>query len=271
MVTAPVSAGGFGFNAVWFADFFHGLIGYQGGPQLLLEEGFGDERPLDLVGFGNLLYNSQSNNVVYHINHDNAGANNTHRTVVTAVNTAPLIGLTRTVAEARSRVVFGLSLLSAGTPLFFMGEEIAAQKSYTFNNFLNNREDLQGDRVGIGAFMYKFYRDILAFNKRYPSVRSKNISILTADNTGRVIIFKRWLGTEQVLIAASLNNTAYMSYTLNTDTYLLPDGGWQEVFNSDAAIYGGSNTGNEDDVIQSLKGSMTFVIPANGIVIFLMG
>jgi len=271
MVTAPVSAGGFGFNAVWFADFFHGLVGYQGGPQLLLEEGFGDDRPLDLVGFGNLLYNSQSNNVVYHINHDNAGANNTHRTVVTAVNTAPLIGLTRTVAEARSRVVFGLSLLSAGTPLFFMGEEIAAQKSYTFNNFLNNREDLQGDRVGIGAFMYKFYQDILSFNKKYASVRSKNISILTADNTGRVIIFKRWLGTEQMLIAASLNNTAYMSYTLNTDTYLLPNGGWQEVFNSDAAIYGGSNTGNEDAVIQSLKGSMTFVIPANGIVIFLMG
>jgi 1,4-alpha-glucan branching enzyme len=271
MVTAPVSAGGFGFNAAWFADFFHGLIGYQGGPQLLLEEGFGDGRPLDLVGFGNLLYNSQSNNVVYHINHDNAGANNTHRTVVTAVNTAPLIGLTRTVAEARSRVVFGLSLLSAGTPLFFMGEEIAAQKSYTFNNFLNNREDLQGDRVGIGAFMYKFYRDILSFNKKYASVRSKNISILTADNTGRVIIFKRWLGTEQVLIAASLNNTAYMSYTLETDSYLLPNGGWQEVFNSDAAIYGGTNTGNEDAVIQSLKGIMTFVIPANGIVIFKMG
>jgi 1,4-alpha-glucan branching enzyme len=268
MVTAPVNSGGFGFDAVWFAGFFHALIGYQGGPQLLLEAGFGDERPLDMAGFSNLLYNSQFNNVVYHINHDNAGANITHRTVVTAVNAAPLIGPTRTIAESRSRVVFGLSLLSAGTPLFFMGEEIAAQKSYTYNNFINNREDLQGDRQGSGAFMFRFYRDILAVNKKYASIRSKKIDILFADNTSRVIIFKRWLGAEQVLIAASLNNAAFTSYNLNTDSYRLPDGCWQEVFNSDAALYGGTNTGNSGAVIQSLNGSMKMVIPANGLVIF---
>jgi len=188
--------------------------------------------------------------------------------VVTAVNAAPLTGPARTCAESRSRVIFSLSLLSAGTPLFFMGEEIAAQKSYTYNNFINNREDLQGDRLGIGAFMFRFYQDIISLNKRYASVRSKNIDILCADNVDRVIIFKRWSGTEQALIAAGLNNAAFMSYTLNTDSYRLPDGGWQEVFNTDSTVYGGSNTGNGGAVITSQNGSMTMVIPANGLVVF---
>jgi len=269
MVTTPASANGFGFNAVWYADFFHGLVGYQGGPQLLLDEAPGDDRPLDLAGFSSLLYQSQSDHVVYHINHDNAGANTTHRTVVTAVNSAPLVGATRTCAESRSRVVFGLSLLSAGTPLFFMGEEIAAQKQYTYDDFINNREDLIGDKTGIGKFMFGYYKDILAINKQYASIRSKNIDILAADNNGRVIIFKRWLGNEQILIAASLNNQAFQSYTLNSDSYRLPDGGWKEVFNSDAAIYGGSNTGNGGAVLSAANGTITMVIPANGLVIFL--
>ena len=270
MVTAPVSMGGFGFNATWFADFFHALVGYQGGPQLLLEAGFGDDRPLDMAGFSALLYQSQFNKVVYHINHDNAGANITHRTVVTAVNEAPLIGETLVVAEMRSRVVFGLSLLSAGTPLFFMGEEIAAQKPYTYNTFLNNREDLKGDKDGSGADMYRYYQDILNVSKRYTAIRNKNIDILTADNASRVLIFKRWYGTQQVFIAASLNNNAFQNYTLTVNPYRLPNGGWKEVFNSDAAIYGGTNTGNGGAVIPSSNGSITIVIPASGLLVFVM-
>ena len=274
MVTKPLSIGGFGFDATWFANFFHALIGYQGTPMLLLNAGFGDQRQLDIAGFSANLYQSQFNSVVYHINHDNAGAcldtyNNiwSHRTMLTAVNQAAIIGPTREYAEMRSRVVFGLSLLSAGTPLFFMGEEITAQKPYTYNNFLDNREDLTGDRAGIGANMFRFYQDMLSTNKRYPSIRSKNIDVLAADDASRVIIFKRWSGTEQVLIAASLNNQAFSSYTLNSDSYRLPDGGWKEVLNSDATVYGGTNTGNGGAIIPSSNGSLTMVIPANGLII----
>jgi len=267
-VTESPATGGFGFDAVWYADFFHALIGYQGGSQLLLEAGFGDGRPLDMAGFSANLYQSQFNHVVFHINHDNAGANITNRTVVTAVNQAALTGSTRSYAEARSRVVAGLSILSAGTPLFFMGEEIAAQKPYRYNDFIDNREDLQGDRLGIGARMYLYYQQLLALNKQYESIRSKNIDILCADNTSRVIIFKRWAGTEQVLIAASLNNEDFPAYMVITDAYRLPDGGWEEVFNSDAAEYGGSNTGNSGAVLPAQNGSMTMVIPANGLVVF---
>jgi 1,4-alpha-glucan branching enzyme len=277
MVTKPVTVGGFGFDAIWLADFFHALIGYQNNAMLLLNAGYGDQRALDMATFSSWLYNSQYNSVVFHNNHDNSGnclnmSNGictlwSHRTMLTAVNLAPIFGATRTYAESRSRVAFGLPLLSAGTPLFFMGEEIAAMKPYTYDNFINNREDLQGDRTGIGANMYRYYQDLLTVNQRYGSIRSKNIDILTADNPGRVIIFKRWSGTEQVLIAASYNNQAFPVYILQTDAYRLPDGGWKEVFNSDAAVYGGSNTGNGGATIPSSNGSLTMVIPANGLII----
>jgi hypothetical protein len=55
-----------------------------------------------------------------------------------------LWGATRAAAEARCRVVSGLSMLSAGTPMFFMGEEIVAQKLCKFNNILQARENLIG-------------------------------------------------------------------------------------------------------------------------------
>ena len=64
---------------------------------------------------------------------------------MTAVNGAPLIGATRSLRRRHALALcFGLSLLSAGTPMFFMGEEIGAQKQYTFDNFLANREDILG-------------------------------------------------------------------------------------------------------------------------------
>ena len=84
-----------------------------------------------LGAFSGVLYDTHSNQVVFHESHDEAGnAPGAARTIRVAVNGAPLFGATRTAAEARSRLCFGLSLLSAGTPMFFMGEEIGAQRQY---------------------------------------------------------------------------------------------------------------------------------------------
>ena len=110
-------------------------------------------------------------------------------------------------AEARARVCFGLSLLSAGTPMFFMGEEIGAQKQYTFDNFLANREDILGERAGMVKRCFGSIRISSALSRRLRSIRSHNIDILHQSNANRVIAFKRWSGDEEVIIVASLNNT----------------------------------------------------------------
>jgi 1,4-alpha-glucan branching enzyme len=272
-VTKLPAQGGLGFNARWAVEFYHNLIGDSdmagGKARLLKQAGLGNNDPLGMDQFSGALYGSRYNQVVFHESHDEAGnSGSTARTMVTAVNGAAICGDTRIWAEARSRVCFGLSLLSAGTPMFFMGEEIGAQKYYTYNNFLPNREDILGERFGNGKAIFRFYQEIISLSRRLRSIRSHNIDILHQSNANRVIAFKRWSGDEEIIIAASLNNTAFANgYIIAKDPTAIPTAGWKEIFNSDAAVYGGWNTGNGGATIYSNQGSLNVVIPANGFVV----
>jgi 1,4-alpha-glucan branching enzyme len=273
-VTKPPAQGGLGFDSKWEVKFYHNLIGDSDmagdTARLLKRAGFGGNEPLSMDGFAGALYGSHYDQVVFHESHDEAGnAGGTARTMVTAVNGAPLIDATRIAAEARSRVCFGLSLLSAGTPMFFMGEEIGAQKPYTYDKFLSNREDILGERHGNGRVLFRFYQDLISLSRRLRSIRSHNIDILHQMNSNRVIAFKRWNGDEEVIIAASMNNTPFSNgYVIEKDLLAIPNAGWKEIFNSDAAFYGGQNIGNGGATIFSDQGRLNLVIPANGLVLF---
>ncbi|MGB7794013.1 MAG: hypothetical protein WBL39_22685, partial [Terrimicrobiaceae bacterium] len=79
--------------------------------------------------------------VIYHESHDQAGnasysegdrVVHSARTGQTAVN-GKLDG-NRDWAEARCRVVSGLTLLAPGVPMFFMGEELGAKEPYRYND-----------------------------------------------------------------------------------------------------------------------------------------
>jgi 1,4-alpha-glucan branching enzyme len=71
------------------------------------------------------------------------------------------------------------------------------------------------------------------------------------------------------LVVASLNDAPFdHGYVLWTDASRLPAGGWQEVFNSDAAIYGGGGIGNGGATLPVNGGVINAVIPARGFVVF---
>lgn len=273
-VTKLPAQGGLGFDATWEVAFYHHLVGDSDmagdKARLLKRAGFGGDEPLAMDRFSGALHASQLRRVVFHESHDEAGnAGGTARTMATAVNGAALVGPTRVAAEARSRVCCGLSVLSAGTPMFFMGEEIGAQRHYTYNNFLTNREDILGERAGEGAALFRFYQELISLSHRLQSIRSRNIDILHQSNGNRVIAFKRWSGGEEVIVVASLNNRPFANgYVIAKDLLAIPDGGWKEVFNSDAAIYGGRNVGNRGAVVPSAQGRLDVVIPASGFVVF---
>jgi 1,4-alpha-glucan branching enzyme len=237
--------------------------------KLLKQAGFGGNEPLQMDQFAAALFGSQYKQIVFHESHDEAGnAAGTTRTMVTAVNNAAIFGASRIAAEARSRVSFGLSILSAGTPMFFMGEEVGAQKQFTYNNFLANREDILGERIRTGASLFHFYQDLITLSHRLLSIRSQNIDILHQSNINRVIAFKRWIGDEQVIIVSSLNNAPFTNrYIIEKDSMAIPDAGWKEIFNSDASIYGGQNVGNDGATIGSAHGRFNLIIPANGFVV----
>src|SRR5512140_2647412 len=142
--------------------------------------------------FAGALWTSQFRKIVYHESHDEAGnAAGTLRTSRVAVNDAPLFGETRSYAEARSRVAASLSLLAAGTPMFFMGEEIVAQRIYKYNNILEAREDLIGERAGNGSRMFRFYQDLIRLRKQQPGLRARQLDVIHAHNENRVIAFTR--------------------------------------------------------------------------------
>jgi 1,4-alpha-glucan branching enzyme len=272
-VTKPPAQGGLGFDGTWEVAFYHNLIGDSDmagdRARLLKRVGFGGNEPLQMDWFAGSLYDTQYRRVVFHESHDEAGnASGTARTMVVAANSAPLIDATRIVAEARARVGCGLTVLSAGTPMFFMGEEIGAQKMYTFDNFLPHREDIIGERSGNGKALFRFYQEVIGLSRRLGSIRSRSIDILHQWNSNRVIAFKRWNGAEEVIVAASFNNAAFANgYVIEKDTLAIPDGGWKEIFNSDAAIYGGRNVGNFGAIIVSSQGRLNVLIPANGFVV----
>jgi 1,4-alpha-glucan branching enzyme len=273
-VTKLPAQGGLGFNATWDAAFYHSLIGDSdmagGRPRLLKRAGAGFNDPLPMDDFSGDLYGSRYDRVVFHESHDEAGnATGTARTIVVAVNNAPLVGATRTWAEARSRAGAGLSLLSAGTPMFFMGEEIGAQKRYTYDHFIDAREDILGERTGNGQALFRFYQDVLTLRRRFRAFRSQNIDILHQSNANRVVAVKRWDGNEEMIVVASLNDVPFANgYVIESNLLAIPNAGWKEIFNSDAADYGGQNIGNLGAVVGSSGGRLEMVIPAAGFVVF---
>ena len=160
-VTQPTEQGGMGFNAVWYADYYHHLIGDAQNDfsraRLLKFAGYGDDRTLSMTWFSGALAASAGGRVIYHEFHDEAGNSyyvengqevHSARTIVVAVNGAALQGETRRYAEARTRFAAGITLLAPGVPMFFMGEEVGASLPYRYNDFLNNREDFPALRQG---------------------------------------------------------------------------------------------------------------------------
>jgi 1,4-alpha-glucan branching enzyme len=150
--------------------------------------------------------------------------------------------------------------------MFFMGEEVGAQRPYKYDTLMANREDLAGDRAGDGAPMFRFYQDALRFSRRHASVRVRHIDIVPVNDDGRVIAFTRRAGNDELLVVTSFNNRMFDHYVIQTEAWRLPDGQWRELFNSDAAIYGGYEVGNFGSDLPVGNGRIELRIPANAFV-----
>lgn len=269
MMARPQQYGGVGFNSVWWSEWYHQLIGDasqdDSKARLLKNAGYGTAKPLRMNIVGGMLFGSP-NRVVYHKSHDESG-NSEHsaRNIQVAVN-GMLFDNTRAWGEARCRVVAGITLLSAGTPMFFMGEEVCAGKPYRHDDFLDNREDYEALRGGAGAAMFLFYRDVIRLRKENAALRSPCIDILKIHNALRLLAWRRWHADREFVVVASLSNKALDSgFTFahrNVKGKI-----WQEVLNSDSVIYGGSGLVNAAP-IDAADGGMNVLVPANSLLVF---
>lgn len=273
-MTQPADTGGVGFDAVWYADFYHHLMGDgnvgSNYARLIKMAANADGQALAIGYFAGALSSTQYAKVAYHESHDEAGNGpNTERTIVTAVNGAALISDTRKYAEARCRFSYGIAAMSAGTPMFLMGEEVGSAKPFRTTDFNRNKEDLLAKRIGDGRYLFRFYQDLTNLVRLRPSLRSRSLDVLYVHNENRVLAFRRVYGAEQALVIASLNDVPFShGYFLQTDARL-PDGLWREVFSSDASVYGGDNVGNYGAAIPSTGGAINLIIPAHGFIVLL--
>jgi 1,4-alpha-glucan branching enzyme len=221
--------------------------------------------------FGDALLASADAKVVYNEIHDEVGNEaNTRRAIVEAVNGAPLVGETRWYAEARCRFAFGSLLGSAGTPIFFMAEEVGSQNNFPLDSagILAAREDIVGEASTTGANLFAFYKAMIAFRRAHASLRGGAIAVVHVHDDNRVIAWTRQSAAEELLIVASLNNAPFASgYGLACDPAVLADGVWQEIFNSDSAAYGGDNVGNAGATLNSAGGLLSLIVPACGLVV----
>ncbi len=274
-VTAPTDLGGLGFDAIWYADLYHNLSGDTGHgldcANLLSTAASGADGALAMGLFAGKLAQTNYSTVVYPESHDEAGnstwGNGQHsgRTLSVAVNYAPLVGDTRRYGEARTRFSAGMVLLSAGTPMFFMGEECGDTELYRYNDFLWHRMDFQGAAAGDGHHLFTFFRGLITLRRTVPALRSGTIDILHTDDGNRVLAFTRNYGPDHVLVMASLNDQPFLSgYAIDG----VADGVWREMFNSDATAYGGWNDGNGGADLPSSSGRFTAVLPRAGFVVF---
>lgn len=271
-VVRPVGDGGLGFDSRWYADFYHHLIGDtdKGSDyaKLLFVAGQGDGQPLAMGYFAGALAGTRGRTVVYHESHDEAGNGRfTHRTIYTAVNGAALVGETRRYAEARCRFVAGMAMFSAGTPMFLFGEEVGSDRPFLYDHVLENRQDLVAEADGAGKHLYRFYQDLIRFRLAHAGLRTHNLDVLRTHDADRVIAFHRWSNDgDDLLVLGSLNNRPFSSGYVFTGL-AIHDGRWREVFNSDAADYGGNNVGNGGAALPATGGRFEAVIPANGFVV----
>jgi 1,4-alpha-glucan branching enzyme len=271
-VVEPAMSGGLGFDATWYADFYHHLVGGQGYSdeyaRILRNAGYGDDRELRLDTFASVLLHSRDRKVVYHESHDEAGnSQNSARTIEIAVNHAPLISPTKEYAYNRAKVIAAINLLSAGVPLFFMGEEVGARKEYTYFTFMQNREDLLRERSQDGSKIFLFYQDLIQLRLSNSAFRSHNLEIIHVHNQNRIIIFRRWDKRGDFLVVISLNNHSFADGYYITHP-IFGDGLWREIMNSDAKIYNGTNMGNNSALIPAHWNQFRIIIPANSIIVF---
>ena len=279
-VTQSSEQGGLGFDATWYADFYHHLIGDAQNDasraRLLKLAGYGDDRPLAMDRFAGALAESATAKVIYHESHDEAGNSyyeengqrvRSARTLVVAVNGASLGNLdTRRYAEARARVAAGMTLLGPGIPMFFMGEEVGATEPYRYDDFINHRENFPALRQGAGANLFRFYQDLIRLRLARPALRSRAIEIVHAHDANRVLAFWRWDGNQELLVIASLNNRSFAD-GYRIENARLAGNPWREIFNGDAPHYGGGGLANAG-AISPGGNALTVRLPANSVLVF---
>jgi 1,4-alpha-glucan branching enzyme len=227
-VSRPVEQGGLGFDYKWNMGWMHDTLGYFARDPIYRTWHHDD------ITFG-LLY-AFSENFVLPLSHDEV-----------VHGKGSLLGKMpgdHWQRFANLRACLALMWAHPGKKLLFMGGEIGARREWDHDSQID--WDLLADPAHAGvqrlvADLNRGYRGEGALHRR--DADAGGFSWIVGDDRAHsVFAFLRRgdAGDAEVLVVANLTPNLHTGYRVG-----VPQGGrWHEILNSDAAIYGGSNTGN---------------------------
>ena len=173
-------------------------------------------------------------------------------------------------ATAKARLAWALNATLPGTLMLFMGTE-GHLDGYWDPAVGPADHRIDWSKMGdpIGAPMQQMVRDVNNLRWAHPGLRSPAGSVVHVDDQNQVVAFTRYnMDGDVLLVVVNAGNGQWGSneYGVNMGG---ESGGWTEVFNSQAPVYGGINTvGNYGFELQVAGGQLWISLPSWGVLIF---
>jgi 1,4-alpha-glucan branching enzyme len=229
-ITRPTSIGGAGFDTQYF-DYFTDSMRQEifdaavGNPEMW--------RIRDIINGGGI-YLSGPRVFNYIEMHDEAWPSSGGQRIVKSIDTtSPHDDI---YARGRVKLGQGVTTLAPGMPAFLMGLEWLEDTD--FGTDLGNRIDWS--KKTTYADHYAFFQQLHALRKNAAFRADANHTVHHVNESGNVIGFRRWDGSDDYVVVANFSNTDYTNYRIG----LPQSGAWWEPLNSQDPLYGGTGTVN---------------------------
>jgi 1,4-alpha-glucan branching enzyme len=248
MVSQPVDVGGLGFGYKWNMGWMHDTLNYVSKEPIHRKHHHGD------VLFG--LHYAFSENFVLPLSHDEV-----------VHGKRSILGRMpgdRWQRFANLRAYYTFMFGHPGKKLLFMGCEFAQEREWTHDHSLDWHLLRQPEHHGVQALvrdLNRLYRTTAALHEL--DCVHEGFTWLIADDANQSVF--AWLRNgrnpgARCLVVLNFTPEVRRDYRIKVPTA----GRWREVFNSDAAIYGGTNVGNAGTVVAaptSSGGELRLTLP----------
>lgn len=254
---------GMGFDAVWNDHYrdamYESVKNYPGASDKLISA---MQAHKGVPGPGQMLTYSHS--------HDEVG-NSGKWVGRLAAGTKSEEGVMTDIARSKARSTAALTLLGPGIPMLWQGEEYLANNDFkhgltstwgTDTTWLEGSEAEKNTAVSLARQgHFKAHQDLIALRRSsdafYPSAP---VNRIYTHNDDQVSAFERkGESGDAFIVITQMGDADKPGYTIP-----LPEGRWQEVFNTDSKSYGGENFGNDGAVF---GGRPALNLPAGGTIV----
>ena len=226
-VSRPVYAGGLGFSMKWNMGWMHDTLDYM------------QHDPIHRRYHHNeltfSLWYAFSENFVLPLSHDEVVHGK--RSIISRMPGD------RWQMFANARLLYGWMWTHPGKKLLFMGSEFGQWREWSHDRQLD--WELEGDDDHAG--LQRWVADLNRAYREHPAMHERDFSsdgfewIDGNDSENSVLTYLRWAeGERPVLVACNFTPVPRNGYRVGVPLA----GGWREILNSDAALYGGSGVGN---------------------------